>query len=262
MNPASFEWGATAMGGRPEMGGDRVKTHILIIDDDPLHCRLLSFLLTDAGYENSTLNDHRGIDAFLREHAVDLILLGVAQPSVNGFTVCAQLRQEHSDTPVILLSERCTTADLVRGFNQGADDYVTKPYEAAELLARVQAVLRRYRRVERTNFGALVKVGATSLDLGRLSFTASSGRAVVITPTEMRILECLMRNANAVIPREKLIEQTWGYDSENADNRIDVHIRRLRHKIEANPKDRNLIRTVRGVGYAFQGEAAGQRHSA
>lgn len=239
-----------------------MKTHILIVDDDPLHCKLLSFLFTDTGYEASTLGDHRGIDAFLREHAVDLILLGVTLPSVNGFNLCAQLRRQHSDTPVILLSERGTTNDLVRGFNQGADDYVTKPYEAAELLARVQAVLRRYRRAERNHFGALVKVGATSLDLGRLSFTASSGRAVVITPTEMRILECLMRNANAVIPREKLIEQTWGYDSENADNRIDVHIRRLRHKIEAHPKDRNLIRTVRGVGYSFHGEAGDHRHSA
>lgn len=239
-----------------------MKTHILIVDEDPLHCKLLSFLLTDAGHEASILGDQRGIDPFLREHAVDLILLGVMLPSVNGFTMCAQLRQAHSDTPIILLSERCTTTDLVRGFNQGADDYVTKPYEAAELLARVQAVLRRYRRVERNHFGALVKVGKTSLDLGRLSFTASSGRAVVITPTEMRILECLMRNANAVIPREKLIEQTWGYDSENADNRIDVHIRRLRHKIEAHPKDRRLIRTVRGVGYAFQGEASDRRHSA
>ena len=95
-----------------------------------------------------------------------------------------------------------------------------------------------------------------------ISFTASSGRAVVITPTEMRLLECLMRNANAVIPREKLIAETWGYESENADNRIDVHIRRLRHKIEAHPTDRDLIRTVRGVGYAFQGEAGGRRDSA
>jgi two-component system response regulator RegX3 len=239
-----------------------MKAHILVIDDDPLHSKLLSFLLADAEYETSALADPRGLAAFLREHAVDLILLEAKLPYQDGLSLCAQLRREHSDTPVILMSERGTTADLVRGFNQGADDYVTKPYEAAELLARVQAVLRRYRRVDRAVVGAMVKVGKTSLDLGRLSFTAGSGHAVLVTPTEMRLLECLMRNANAVIPREKLIEQTWGYDSENADNRIDVHIRRLRQKIEAHPKDRNLIRTVRGVGYAFHGERNDERHSA
>ena len=233
---------------------DQTQGHILVVEDDPLHSELLAFLLPDAGYAAVTLADPQAIGPYLRDHATDLVLLGGATPAVDGFGLCAALRRDHPDMPVILLSERGTTADLVRGFNQGADDYIVKPYEAAELLARVGAVLRRYRRVERSHVGALVRVGKTSLDLGRLSFTASSGRAVVITPTEMRLLECLMRNANAVIPRQKLIEQMWGYESENADNRIDVHIRRLRHKIEAHPKDRDLIRTVRGVGYSFQGE--------
>jgi len=239
--------------------GRETKAHILIVDDDPLHTKLLGFLLGDAGYRASILADARAIEPFLRDRAVDLVLLGAAHPSVDGFGVCAALRRDHGDLPVILLSERGTTNDLVRGFHQGADDYIVKPYEAAELLARVAAVLRRYRRVERSHGGALVSVGKASLDLGRLAFTAASGRAVVITPTEMRLLECLMRNANAVIPRAKLIEQTWGYESENADNRIDVHIRRLRHKIEAHPKDRDLIRTVRGVGYSFRGDRDGER---
>lgn len=229
-------------------------THVLVIDDDPLNSKLLSFLFADADYAVSTLTDPREVGLFLQRHAVDLILLAVKLPYIDGLSVCAQLRRERSDTPIILMGERSTTADLVRGFNQGADDYVTKPYEAAELLARVQAVLRRYRRVDRAVAGATVKVGKTTLDLGRLSFTAASGRAVVITPTEMRLLECLMRNANAVIPRETLIAQTWEYESDNADNRIDVHIRRLRHKIEAHPKDRNVIRTVRGVGYSFHSD--------
>jgi two-component system, OmpR family, response regulator RegX3 len=239
-----------------------VKTHILIINDDPLHARLLSFLCADADYAVSTLADPRGVGPFLHQHAIDLILLAVKLPYIDGLSLCAQLRREHSDTPVILMSERGTTADLVRGFNQGADDYVTTPYEAAELLARIQAVLRRYRRVDRSVTSAMVQVGKTRLDLGRLSFTASSGTSVLITPTEMRLLECLMRNANAVIPRETLIEQTWGYDSDNADNRIDVHIRRLRHKIEAHPKDRHLIRTVRGVGYSFHADQEAARNEA
>lgn len=236
-----------------------METHILIVEDDPLHGRLLSFLLAEAGFAASTLADPRLTAGFLAANAIDLILLAVKLPYQDGLSLCAELRADHPDTPVILLGERGTTADLVRSFNQGADDYVAKPYEAAELLARVRAVLRRYRRVDRAAAGALVRVGRASLDLGRLSFTAASGQTVIITPTEMRLLECLMRNANAVIPRCKLIEQTWGYESENADNRIDVHIRRLRHKIEAHPKDRNLIRTVRGVGYSFRGDRQDER---
>src|SRR3954470_7981577 len=231
--------------------------HILVIDDDPLNSRLLSFLFADADYAVSTLADPREVGPFLRQRAVDLILLAVKLPYIDGLSRCAQLRRDHPDTPVILMGERVTSADLVRGLNQGADDYLTKPYEAAELLARAQAVLRRYRRVDRAVAGATVTAGKASLDLGRLSFTAASGRAVVVTPTEMRLLECLMRNANAVIPRETLIAQTWEYESDNADNRIDVHIRRLRRKIEAHPQHRELIRTVRGVGYSFRGDRAG-----
>lgn len=239
-----------------------MKTHILIIDDDPLHRKLLSFIISDAGYEASVLSDRRTMNAYLQQNTVDLVLLDLSLPFGSGLGLCAQLRRDYSDIPVILMSERVGTADLVKGFNQGADDYITRPYEPAELLARAQAVLRRYRHVERHSFGALVRVGETSLDLGRLCFTAASGHSVIVTPTEMRILECLMRSADSVISREKLIVETWGYDSDSADNRVDVYIRRLRRKIETNPKDRNLIRTVRGIGYLFQSESSDQRHSA
>jgi DNA-binding response OmpR family regulator len=184
--------------------------------------------------------------------------MAVSLPYQDGFSLCAQVKRQHPDTPIILVGARGTTADLVKGFGQGADDFITRPYEAAELLARVQAVLRRYRRAERNLYGVLVKVGGTSLDLGRLTFTTPSGQAVLVTPTEMRLLECLMRNAHAVIPRERLIEQTWGYDGEGGDNRVDVYIRRLRHKIEAHPKDRDLIRTVRGIGYIYEGDTSAE----
>ena len=241
--------------------GTQMKTQILVVDDDPLHCKMLAFALNDAGYDVSVVDDPRAVPTALRERDIDLILLEVSLPYQDGFSLCAQLKRLHSDTPVILLSTRASTADLVKGFSQGADDFITRPYEPAELLARVQAVLRRYCRVERNLYGVLVKVGNTALDLGRLSFTAASGHSVLVTPTEMRILECLMRNAHSVISREKLIEQTWGYDSESADNRVDVYIRRLRHKIEAHPKDRNLIRTVRGTGYIYEGDLPSEQRS-
>jgi len=231
-----------------------MKTHILVVDNDPLHTKLLTFLLEQYGYSVAALADPRAVPEALRHHPADLLLTELALPYQDGFSLCTSLKRAHPDTPVVLLSTRRDTADLVRGFDQGADDYLTRPYEPAELLARLQAVLRRYRRAERHRYGVLVKVGATALDLGRLTYTAPTGQAVLVTPTEMRILECLMRNAHAVITRERLIEQTWGYDSESADNRVDVYIRRLRQKIEAHPKDRNLIRTIRGVGYVYDGD--------
>jgi DNA-binding response OmpR family regulator len=232
----------------------QTQTHILVVDDDPLHTKMLTYLLEDHGYAVSVLADPRTLFETLHHQAVDLILSEVALPYQDGFSLCATLKHLHPDTPVIFLSDRATTPDQVRGFAQGADDYIRRPYEPAELLARVQAVLRRYSRLERHRYGVQVKVGGTSLDIGRLTFTTAAGQAVLVTPTEMRILECLMRNAHAVITRETLIEQTWGYDSESADNRVDVYIRRLRHKIEADPKDRNLIRTIRGVGYVYEGD--------
>jgi two-component system response regulator RegX3 len=239
-----------------------MKTRILVVDDDALHSKFLSFLLNEAGYEARILHDRRAVRRYLAQNAADLILLDVTLPFGSGLGFCMRLRRDYSDIPIILLSTRASTTDLVKGFSQGADDFITRPYEPAELLARVQAVLRRYRRVERNLYGVLVKVGNTALDLGRLSFTAASGHAVLVTPTEMRILECLMRNAHSVISREKLIEQTWGYDSESADNRVDVYIRRLRHKIETHPKDRNLIRTVRGTGYIYEGDLPTEQRSA
>lgn len=239
-----------------------MKAHILIVDDDPLHTRLLSFLLTDAGYDATIVGDPRTVGDAFRRSAVDLALVGVRLPYIDGFSLCAQLKRQHGDTPIILLNERRATDDLVKGFDQGADDYLTRPYQPALLLARVQAVLRRYRRAERNLFGTTLRVGGTSLDLDRLSFTGASGHSVAVTPTEMRILECLMRNAHIVISREQVIVDTWGYDSESADNRVDVYVRRLRRKIEARPADRDVIRTIRGVGYVYEGAAGGQRDSA
>jgi two-component system response regulator RegX3 len=229
-----------------------MKTHILMVEDDPFMSKMIVFLLNDAGYETTTLSDPRAVGPFLKENAVDLILLDVMLPYMDGFTLCTQLRREHPDVPVVFLSARGMVNDKVDGFGHGADDYIAKPFEPTELLARIQAVLRRYRRAERNLFGMVIKVGDTALDLGELQFTAPQRRPVLLTPTEMKILECLMRNANAVISRETLIERTWGYDYEGGSNRVDVYIRRLRKKIEKDPDDPLFIHTVRGLGYVFR----------
>ncbi len=231
-----------------------MNNHILLIDDDALVGKLLTFLLTDAGYSITVLADPRSARAFLHDNPVDLVLLAITLPHIDGYAVAKQLRDAHPDIPIVFLSGRAQVSDKVEGFEHGADDYVSKPFEPTELLARVQAVLRRYQRAERNVYGSVIKVGEARLDLGELEFTAPNHPPVFLTPTEMKVLECLMRNANAVITREALIERTWGYDCDDFGNRVDVYIRRVRAKIEANPADPAFIHTVRGIGYMFRAE--------
>jgi two-component system, OmpR family, response regulator RegX3 len=229
-----------------------MEPHILIVDDDPFIAKMIDFLLVDAGYDTTTLADPRRVLPFLADHAVDLVLLDVMMPHIDGFALGALLRRQFPDLPIIFLTARGQPGDKVEGFGHGADDYLAKPFEPTELLVRIQAVLRRYRRAERNRFGTVIRVGEATLDLGELQFAAPGRSPVLLTPTEMKILECLMRNANTVISRETLIERTWGYDYEGESNRVDVYIRRLRRKVEADAEKPLFIRTVRGMGYIFR----------
>ena len=229
-----------------------METHILLIDDDILAGKLLAFLLADGGYAMTVLTDPRRADAFLRENAVDLVLLDIMLPYVDGYAIAQDVRRAHPDIPIIFLSGRAAVRDKIDGFIHGADDYVVKPFEPTELLSRIQAVLRRYRRAERNVFGSHIKVGDTTLDMGELQFSAPHCRAIGLTPTETKLLECLMRNANAAISREALVLRVWGYDDASLGNRVDVYIRRLRSKIEADASDPVYIETVRGIGYVFR----------
>jgi len=231
-----------------------MSAHLLLLEPDPLVAKMLAFLIGESGYRTTTLPDPRGALPLLAEHSVDLILLDATLPHIDGFTLCTALRRAHPDVPVIFLSARCVVADRVAGLQAGADDYLAKPCEPAELLARIQAVLRRYRRAERNRFGSVIRAGDTALDLGAMQFTAPGQRPALLTPTEMKILECLMRNANAVIARETLVERTWGCDFDGVTNRVDVYISRLRKKIDidADPNRPAFLRTVRDMGYTFR----------
>jgi two-component system, OmpR family, response regulator RegX3 len=243
------------VGSRPIRDGNGAKamtTHILVVQSDLTTDKLLRFLLPEKGYQMTMLADPRAVGPLLREKSVNLVLLDVALPYIDGFTLCATIRGEHPDIPVIFLTERDTLQDKVRGFSQGADDYIPKPFEPNELLARIQAVLHRYRRAEGNRSSIVVRVGDTSLDLGKMQFTAAAHRPILLTPTEMKLLECLMRNANVVVSRKMLIERTHGDHSPEGSNRTDVYIRRLRKKVEANPDDPKYIHTVRGVGYIYR----------
>lgn len=229
-----------------------MRSHILIADDDVLTSKLLAFLLEDADYSVSIVTDLRLVQRTLGESAVHLLLLASSLPHVDALALCGQLRYIHAQLPIIVLSEQSSVMDRVRAFHQGADDVVAKPFDPTELLARVQAVLRRYQRSERNAYGTTIKVGGSCLDLSEMEFTAGQGPAVPLTPTEMKLLETLMRNANGVLSRTALIERAWGYNYEGLDNRVDVYIRRLRRKIEVDPDAPQYIQTVRGVGYVFR----------
>ena len=229
-----------------------MKAHILIVDDDPFLSKMLVFVLTDSGYQASAIPDPDAALRFLDEQSVNLVLLDVMLPRTDGLALCTAIQRRHPEVPVIFLSGRGALSDKVEGFNRGADDYLAKPFEPMELLARIQAVLRRHRRAERNVFGMTIKVGQAALDMQELRFVTPQREPVVLTPTEMAILECLMRNANAVISRETLIVRTWGYDFDGAGNRINVYIGRLRQKIEIDPVDPIYIQTIRGLGYVFR----------
>ena len=229
-----------------------MNTHILLVDDDLLVGKLLTFLLGEAGYILTALADPRRAGEFLRDNPIDLVLLDISLPHVDGYAVAKELRRAHPDIPIIFLSAHAHVSDKVEGFNHGADDYIAKPFEPTELLARIQAVLRRYRRVERNVSGSVIRAGEACLDFGELRFSAPGRPPALLTPTEMKILEHLMRNANAVITREALIERTWGRDCDDFGNRVDVYIRRVRTKIEPHPSDPAFIHTIRGLGYMFR----------
>jgi DNA-binding response OmpR family regulator len=227
---------------------------ILIVESDTADAKVLAYLLDDCGYQATIVGDPRTALTALHESGADLVIINVALPFIDGFTVCDLVRRQHPDISVIFLSARANGDDKLLAFEHGADDYITKPYIPDVLLARVQAVLQRYRRAERDSPATFLSVGETNLDVGRLQFSARSRHPISLTPTEMRILECLMRNAHTVVPRERLIDLTNRHGDGDSSNRIDVYIRRLRKKIEANPDQPDLIHTVRGLGYVFQDE--------
>jgi two-component system response regulator RegX3 len=229
-----------------------MQPHIMIVDDDRSITKVVNFLLGDAGYQTMVLNDPRGIHALLQEGSFDLVLLEVVLPYIDGLTLCNALRREHPETAIVFLSTLSTPKDKANGLNAGADDYIGKPFESAELLLRIHSVLRRYQRTVPEAGGVVIAVGDARLDIGRAQFATASRRPVLMTPTELRILECLMRHANTVVPRQALVACIGRHRSVLASNRIDVCVRRIRSKIECDPEHPALLHTVRGVGYLYR----------
>lgn len=229
---------------------------IVVVDPDTMVGKLLRFVLGQAGYENVVLarNSAEAVPA-VAGRETDAVLMEVDLPDGDGFQLCKSLRERRYHGPIIFVSQRRDTKDKVRAFKSGADDYIVEPFDPAELVARVEAVTRRYKQADHQALGTVLRIGDAELSIAELTFRSSGRPHVLLTPTEMRILECLMRNSQVTISRETLIERTWGYEFVGESNRVDVYIRRLREKIEPEPGRPEYIHTIRGIGYVFRPSA-------
>lgn len=225
--------------------------HVLVVDDDAPSVKMIAFLLSDAGYTVSTAdNGVAALELVDKEHP-DLVILDVMMPHMDGHEVCRRIRAK-LQVPIIFLSAKGETTDRVQGLELGADDYLPKPFEPAELLARVRAVLRRTDVHGTGDAKSRLVVGDFVLEPVD-SKVIMGDKAADLTPIEFRLLHCLARNAGRVMSHDFLVEAVWGYEYEGYSNQVAVYIRRLRNKIEENPSKPEHIITVRGIGYKFEG---------
>lgn len=222
---------------------------MLVVEDDPTLRLGLVKALRSAGFRVETAKDGReGVEKALAEPP-DLVLLDVMLPEKNGFQVCEELREADADLPILFLSAKGEEEDKVRGLRLGADDYVVKPFGVAELLARVDAALRRSRKKERD--ATVVEVGALRLDF-RSHTATKGGAAIEVTSLEMKLLRFLLRHEGELLSRQRILDGVWGADYFGTDRTVDNFITRLRAMVEADPKAPRVIVTVRGAGYRFE----------
>jgi len=222
---------------------------ILIVDDEPHIVELVRYNLEREGFDVLTAGDGREALRQVREGAPDLVILDLMLPEVDGFEVCRQIRRT-SAVPILMLTARGRELDRVAGFELGADDYVTKPFSPRELVARVRAILRRAGR-ELLEAQAPLQADGLHLDPATREVFLH-GRPVELTAKEFDLLALLMRHPNRVFTRDFLLEHIWGHDYFGSTRTVDMHISRLREKIEDDPAAPTFIQTVRGVGYKFK----------
>lgn len=223
--------------------------HILVVDDDPALRALLHEYLGENDLRVTAVASGAEMFRVFEAEAIDLVVLDLRLPGEDGMQLARQLR-ERASVPIVLLTGKAEEADRVMGLELGADDYVTKPYSSRELLARIKAVLRRGGEPEEL-VAASVAAGPVEIDVERHVVTVR-GEAVALPLKEFELLEFLVRNAGRVLTRGQLIDRIWGSDYVGDTKTLDVHIKRLRKKIEDTPKEPVHILTVRGLGYKFE----------
>jgi two-component system response regulator RegX3 len=247
------------LGGARRIRPSRVSHHpynssrmpkVLVVEDEPSLVEALEFGLAEEGFEVVSANDGEASLAVFERERPDIVLLDLMLPTLSGTEVCKRIRS-HSKTPIIMLTARDSEIDKVVGLEVGADDYVTKPFSMRELLARVKAVLRRSGEDHAHDGTRVVEVSGVRVDPERYEVSVR-GQTAELPPKEFSLLEVLVRNAGRVLTRELLIDRIWGADYVGDTKTLDVHIKRLRGKVEQDPHDPQLIQTVRGVGYKFR----------
>jgi len=223
---------------------------ILVVDDEKTLVKGIKFNLENEGYQVECAYDGAAAVELTREGTFDLVILDVMMPEVDGLEACMRIR-EFSNIPIIMLTAKSEDADKLVGFECGADDYLTKPFNILELKARVRALLRRAAGVQRMQ-GNLLTVGGITLNTEE-RVAVRGGETVDLTAKEYDLIELLMRNPRRVYSRENLMNVVWGYTYTGDYRTVDVHIRRLREKLEENPAEPEYIMTKWGVGYYFKG---------
>jgi two-component system response regulator RegX3 len=224
-------------------------TRILIVEDEPALSEPLAFLLEREGYEPTIVADGPAALAEFDRNGTDLVLLDLMLPGLSGTEVCRELRNR-SSVPIIMVTAKDSEIDIVVGLELGADDYVTKPYSTRELLARIRAILRR--RVEDDDGReAILEAGTVRMDIERHTVMVE-GRETPMPLKEFELLEVLLRNSGRVLTRGQLIDRVWGADYYGDTKTLDVHIKRIRSRIEKSPSEPTMLVTVRGLGYRFE----------
>lgn len=222
---------------------------ILIVDDDAEIRKVISIYLENEGFQIYKAENGQEALKIIEENEVDLVLLDIMMPGMNGLEVCMKIR-ENNVMPIIFLSAKSEDMDKIQGLTSGADDYITKPFSAMELIARIKSNLRRYKK-----YTAATQVRKNVIEIGNLTINTDSRQVFIgdkearLTPKEFDILELLARNKGIVFSIEKIYERVWGEEFYKSDGTVMVHITKIREKIEEDPKKPIYIKTVWGVGY-------------
>ncbi len=220
-----------------------MKPRVLVVDDDPALAEMLTIVLRGEGFDTTVVGDGARALPALRELRPDLVLLDLMLPGMNGIDVCKAIRAE-SGLPIVMLTARTDTVDVVLGLESGADDYVMKPFKPKELVARVRARLRR----TEAEPAERLAIGDVTIDVPGHQ-VSRDGRPISLTPLEFDLLVALARKQRQVFTREVLLEQVWGYRHAADTRLVNVHVQRLRSKVERDPEHPEVVLTVRGVGY-------------
>ena len=226
---------------------------ILVVDDDPAISEMLTIVLEAEGFEAVPVTDGGAAVGAFRDQDPDLVLLDLMLPGMSGVDICKEIRKE-SNVPIVMLTAKTDTVDVVLGLESGADDYITKPFKPRELIARIRARLRRTDSAE----SEILEVADLVIDVPEHTVRRTDGTELNLTPLEFDLLLEMARRPGQVHTRESLLESVWGYRNASDTRLVNVHVQRLRAKIEHDPEDPQIVLTVRGVGYKTGKAGAGE----